>query len=449
MAILTYTFGVRFRKGFRTKMLAHQAGMDRYAYNQLLETLKKEYHNTGRVDTGRGRTNAWYTKLRNETGPRWLKQSVSGMTRQTLHDLGRHYSQYVEAERRRAAGAGGGIAWGEPHFKRRGGRISLPLTITHDNTRGQARFAGERTIRISKMGDINLSRPFPIPNYRPKTARLFQTSDGAWRIAIACEVEDAPPPSGEPSMVGVDRNVGNISTPYHTIEPPPKMARRIRNAEKAAGRAQRIAARRQKPSRQESGRRPGSNRWAKAAKRAARNRRRAADLRRTIAHKESRVLADKHTHVALERLAIPNMTHSAKGTVENPGRNIRQKSGLNRSILSQNWGMLALFLQYKLSGGIIWVDPRHTSQACHMCGAADRNSRRGRAFACTSCGHVCHADRNAAFNIEKRGMQTLGMPHAHVKGRLDAEGSCACFPMNRQAPTGAWPSGTVTLWHDV
>ena len=136
-------------------------------------------------------------------------------------------------------------------------------------------------------------------------------------------------------------------------------------------------------------------------------------------------------------------------TAESPGRNIRQKSGPNRSILSQNWGMLALLLQYKLGGGIVWVDPRRTSQACHMCGAADCDSRRGRAFARASCGHICHADRNAAFNIEKRGMRTLGMPRAHVRGRLDAEGSCAGILMNRQAPAGAWPSGTVTLWHDV
>ena len=141
-------------------------------------------------------------------------------------------------------------------------------------------------------------------------------------------------------------------------------------------RAQRMAARRQKPSRQESGRKPGSNRWAKANGRAAKKRRRAAYLRRAIAHRVSRVLADKHTHVALERLAIPNMTRSARGTAENPGRNIRQKSGLNRSILSQNWGMPALFLQYRLGGGIVWVEPRRTSQACHMCGAADHDNRR-------------------------------------------------------------------------
>ena len=59
-----YTFGVRFRKGFK-EMLARQAGMDRYVYNKLLKTFKEEYRRTGRVNTTRGRINVWYTDLRN------------------------------------------------------------------------------------------------------------------------------------------------------------------------------------------------------------------------------------------------------------------------------------------------------------------------------------------------------------------------------------------------
>ena len=139
MTIRTYVFGVRFRSGFRGEMLARQGGMDRYAHNRLLETLRDEYRRTGMVDTSRGRINMWYTDLRNVTGPRWLKQSVSGITRQTLHDLGRHYSQYVETEHARAAGAKPGTEWGEPHYKRHGDRISMPLTITHDNPRQHRR----------------------------------------------------------------------------------------------------------------------------------------------------------------------------------------------------------------------------------------------------------------------------------------------------------------------
>ncbi len=77
--------------------------MDRYVYNKLLETFKEEYRRAGRVNTTQGRMNAWYTDLRNRSGPCWLRQSISGVTRQILYDLGRHYDQYVETERLKAA----------------------------------------------------------------------------------------------------------------------------------------------------------------------------------------------------------------------------------------------------------------------------------------------------------------------------------------------------------
>ena len=114
-----------------------------------------------------------YTELRRVSGPRWLRQSISGVTRRTLDDLGRHYHRYVEAERLKAAGVTPQAERGEPHFKRRGDRISIPLMITHDSTARSSRFTGWRTIHISKMGDIRLSRPFRTPDYPPKTARCY------------------------------------------------------------------------------------------------------------------------------------------------------------------------------------------------------------------------------------------------------------------------------------
>ena len=58
MANRTYTFGIKFRRGFKGDMLVQQAGMDRFVYNKLLETFKEEYRRTGRVNTTRGRINA-------------------------------------------------------------------------------------------------------------------------------------------------------------------------------------------------------------------------------------------------------------------------------------------------------------------------------------------------------------------------------------------------------
>ena len=173
------------------------------------------------------------------------------------------------------------------------------------------------------------------------------------------------------------------------------------------------------------------------------------------------------THAVVEKLDMPNMTKSAGGTAENPGKNVRQKSGLNRTILEQCWGMLAAMLAYKMAGGIIKVPAAHTSQACAACGFVDKLNRDGRAFLCLMCHHAAHADRNAARNIEDAGVRKLGRPcwrgsvipthvedpaitagSAHVKGCLDVEGSCVGSPAKRQARTGSSP-GMVVLWRDV
>ena len=410
----TYTFGVKFRRGFKGDMLVQQAGMDRFVCNKLLETFKEEYRRTGRVNTTRGRINTWHTDLRNVSGPHWLKQSISGVTRQTLCDLGRHYAQYVETERLKAAKIKPEYSWGEPHFKRYSEHISLPLAITHDGTEGSARFTSDRDIRIQKMGDIFLSRPFPVLNYRYKTARLFQLPDGGWRMTISCEVPDEVPTVTERTVIGIDRNVGNVATPTCVIIIPEKVARRVHNAEKTASKAQQIMARRQKPD--HTNRRSGSKRWAKAARRAAKNKRKAANIRKTISHKMSCIISDSTTHVALEKLPIQDMAKSARGTEEKPGRNVAQKSGLNKAILQQCWGLLAVLLSYKLAGEIIWVAAEYTSQRCSTCGYIHKENRDDRKFLCGKCGVIHHADCNAGTNIEDMGLNKLGP--SVVSGRL-------------------------------
>jgi putative transposase len=94
------------------------------------------------------------------------------------------------------------------------------------------------------------------------------------------------------------------------------------------------------------------------------------------------------------------MTRSAKGTRENPGRNVRAKAGLNRGILGAGWGLLVRRLADKAPGRVEKVRPALTSQRCSACGQVDRGSRESQAvFRCTACGFACHADVNAAINI--------------------------------------------------
>ena len=104
--------------------------------------------------------------------------------------------------------------------------------------------------------------------------------------------------------------------------------------------------------------------------------------------------------IRVEDLQITNMTRSAKGTQGDPGRNVRQKAGLNRAILSQGWGLLVRRLQDKAPGRIEMVNPHFTSQRCSACGHVDPQSRESQArFACTACNFAGNADVNAARNI--------------------------------------------------
>ena len=115
--------------------------------------------------------------------------------------------------------------------------------------------------------------------------------------------------------------------------------------------------------------------------------------------------------IAVEDLQISNMTSSARGTESKPGRNVRAKSGLNRSILQQGWGEILAMLAYKARAAgirLISVWPARSSQTCSNCGSVDPKSRRTQNhFACTACGHEENADINASRVIAQRGLAKL------------------------------------------
>ena len=115
--------------------------------------------------------------------------------------------------------------------------------------------------------------------------------------------------------------------------------------------------------------------------------------------------------IVLEDLRIRQMTKSARGDRENPGSRVKQKSGLNRAILDQGWGLFKSFLEYKqywLGGRVIYVDPKHTSQTCPACHHVSKDNRQTQAaFVCVDCGHREHADVVGAKNVLERGHRLL------------------------------------------
>lgn len=124
-------------------------------------------------------------------------------------------------------------------------------------------------------------------------------------------------------------------------------------------------------------------------------------------HRQTTELVRKHDFIVFEELEIKNMTKSAKGTADKPGKRVAQKRGLNREILEQGWGQFQSQLRYKAA----WagkatkdVPPHYTSQTCSGCGIVDGSQRKKKRYDCACCGLSIDADHNAAINILKRGL---------------------------------------------
>ncbi len=116
------------------------------------------------------------------------------------------------------------------------------------------------------------------------------------------------------------------------------------------------------------------------------------------------MIANRSSTVVLEDLNVVEIISSAKGTVDNPGRNVAQKAGLNRSINATGWGQLDGMLQYKCPE-VLKIPAPYTSLDCNKCGRRDKANRLTQSkFKCVSCGHTDDADLNTAANILASGI---------------------------------------------
>jgi len=144
----------------------------------------------------------------------------------------------------------------------------------------------------------------------------------------------------------------------------------------------------------------GSNRRRRVKTAIAKLKVREADRRKDWVEKTSTDLARRFDLIRVEDLNIRNMTRSARGTVDQPGRHVRAKAGLNRGILTNAWGSLVTRLEHKARGRVEKIKAAYTSQTCTACGhCAPDNRERQAVFGCTACGYQANADVNAACNI--------------------------------------------------
>ncbi len=291
---------------------------------------------------------------------------------------------------------------GAPEFKSRG-RSRMAVDVPQGRDLAVVRLSRHvGQVKIPKIGLVRFRWSGPIPGVgreygRITGARLVKDALG-WHIVFRTEVDVPTPAQHCGPAVGVDRGVnvalalsdGNDQTHSSWIRP--KEAERLLRLERKAARQKRA----RKPFEKTSNRLHRT--YDQIAKVRARIKRRRDDWQ----HRTTTILARQYGIVVVEDLRLTSMTRSAKGTVERPGRNVRQKAGLNRSLLNEAHARTVELLTYKLlerGGQLVKVPAAYTSQTCSTCGHRDKASRCGTDFACTACGWVGHADSNAALNI--------------------------------------------------
>jgi len=258
------------------------------------------------------------------------------------------------------------------------------VAVTSRQVRRLSRNTGE--FWVPKVGWVRFRWSRAVPE-GVKSYRVTRDRAGRWHVAFAAIPVPVPAP-GNGQVAGIDRGVivaAALST-GELLHAPDLTAReriRLRRLQHKLARARR-----------------GSKRRGRVRLAIARLRARETDRRKDWAEKASTGIARRFDLIRVEDLKITNMSRSATGTLENPGRNVRAKAGLNRGILRSGWGLLVRRLEEKAPGRVEKINPEFTSQRCSACGQVDARSRESQArFVCTACGLAGNADVNAARNI--------------------------------------------------
>ena len=222
--------------------------------------------------------------------------------------------------------------------------------------------------------------------------------NGKWFVSIQTERE-VELSAGQGGAVGIDMGIVHFATLSDGTHIPPsnifkRYAAELRKAQQAMSRKKKF-----------------SNHWKKAKAKVQRIHAGIANARRDYLHKTSTTISKNHAMVVVEDLQVSTMSRSASGTSDQPGRNVRAKSGLNQSILDQGWAEFRRQLEYKMQwkGGVLLaVPPQNTSRTCPRCEHVSGDNRKTQAvFACVKCGFQENADLVGAINILRAGHARL------------------------------------------
>lgn len=354
------------------------AGSCRFVFNKAL-ALQQAHHAEGKKKLSYADLCKQLTAWRKNEETKWLSETHSQPLQQTLKDLERAYKNFFE---KRAD---------FPRFKKKGQSDSFRYPQGCKLDQANCR------LFLPKLGWIRYRNSREVLGVVKNVTVSYR--QGKWFAAIQTEREVETPVHPSTAIVGIDMGIARFATLSDGSYFAPLNS--FKRQEQALVKAQRAMSRKQ----------TFSHNWQKAKAKVQKIHARIGNARRDYLHKATTTISKNHAMVCIEDLQVRNMSQSASGSTETPGKNVKAKSGLNKAILDQGWSEFRRQLDYKLAwngGQLIAVPPRNTSRTCPSCSHVAKANRLSQAqFECVLCGFKENADLVGAINVLRAGHARL------------------------------------------
>ncbi|RRN05793.1 transposase [Bibersteinia trehalosi] len=358
--------------GEQIRKIKQFCGCSRFVFNKALAWQNEQYEQNNNYKFS-------YTKLANLL-PQWKKELIwlkdchSQVLQQSLKDLESAFKNFFQQH----------VDF--PKFKKKGvkERFRFPqgCKIQPQNSRlylpkiGWVRYRNSREV-LGEIKNVTVSQ---------KCGRFFVSI----QTEFECEI-----PTHKGREIGIDMGIARFATLSNGEFFEPLNAFKIYKGKLA------------KLQKQLKNKVKFSKNWQKLKAKISKLHHKIANCRKDFLHKISTQISKNHAMIYVEDLQVANMSKSAKGTEEEHGKNVKQKSGLNRAILDQSWFEFRRQLDYKtqwLGGFLVAVPPQNTSRACPCCHHTAKENRETQAhFECVECGYTENADVVGAMNVLTRG----------------------------------------------
>ncbi len=378
------------------RKLAQFAGCSRLVWNKALSFQKQRLNAKQPCLDYAGLTKE-LTQWKKQEELFFLKQVHSQALQQSLKNLSQALKEAFDKTNPKQF----------PKFKKKGQRDSFRypqgFKVDNDNSR----------VFLPKIGWV---RYFHSQDVIGETKNVTVSKKGQhWYVSIQVEIDRGIPQHPSNSIVGGDLGIAKFLTLsnqeyYEPINIFKKLKKRLAKLQKQLAKKEKF-----------------SNKWRRLKAKITKLHIRIANIRNDYLHKISSELSKNHAIVILEDLKITNMSKSAKGDIEKPGTNVKQKSGLNRAILDQGWGEFIRQLEYKLTwngGQLIQVNPRNTSRKCPKCSYISAENRKTQATFCCQqdgCDYQANADYVGSLNIREAGLALLGLGGSSLEHLLKSQ----------------------------